>query len=231
MAPAPIERPSELTRPPAEIPRARPNLAPPYRMRTHVRATVVFLALMVVVVGVVYPFIVTEFAQFTTPGSANGSLLYENGTVVGSSLIAQNIHHLNLFWGRPSMNDYNTTVGAATNISGPSDPALLTYLNETRAFMLKDWNWSPNVTLPIDLVSPPYSGFDPYVVPAGVLIQVSRVAGAIHNDTHGSFVDLVGNVTGLVNQYIEEPMGGLIGVAVVNVMNLDLALIQSPWWG
>ena len=215
----------------AEVQRVALDQTPAHRARTHVRSALVLVALAIVLVGVVYPWVVTGIAQVTTPGSANGSLIYENGTVVGSWLVGQNVSHLNLFWDRPSMNDYNTTVAVATNISGPSDPALLVYLNETIAYMVADWNWSANVTLPFDLVSPSYSGFDPYVAPAGVLIQVSRVAGAIHNDTHASFNDLVHNLTALVNQYIEQPLGGFVGTAIVNVMRLDVALMQASWWG
>ena len=218
-----------LTTPP-EVERVTLDRSPPHRMRTHVRATVLFIVLSVVVLCLAYPGIVTGIAQLTTPGSANGSLIYENGTVIGSSLVAQNVSNLNLFWDRPSMTDYNTTVGYETP-PGPSDPALLAYLNETIAYMIQEWNWSANVTLPFDLVSPSYSGFDPFVAPAGALIQVSRVAGAIHNDTNGSFNDLVTNVTALLNQYIEEPIGGVVGTPVENVMNLDVALMDESWWG
>ena len=204
--------------------------APPHRLRTHARATVLLVVLAVVVSGVAYPWVMTEIAQVLSPQSATGSLISHNGTIIGSSLVAQNLSHLNLFWARPSMNDYNTTLGYEEPY-GPSDPALLAYLNETIAYMVADWNWSMNTTLPFDLVSPSYSGLDPYEVPAGVLIQVPRVAGAIHNDTGGSFDSLVTNVTGLVNRYTEPALGRLIGVPIVNVMLLDLALVESPWWG
>ncbi len=213
-----------------EISRVVLDRSPPHGLRTHVRATVIVVVLVVVIGGLVYPAVVTGIAQLLTPGSANGSLIYENGTVVGSELVGQNISSLNLFWERPSMNDYNTTVGYEEP-NGSTDPGLLAYLNVTIAYMIQDWNWSMNVTLPFDLISPSYSGFDPYVAPAGLLIQVSRVAGAIHNATQGSFDDLVTNLTALVNQHIEQPIGGIIGTAVVNVVSLDVALIESPWWG
>lgn len=227
---APRETSAEALAAGPEVQHVTLDASPPHRLRTHVRATVVLLVLAIVLTGFVYPWVVTGIAQLATPASANGSLLYENGTIVGSTWVGQNFSHLNLFWDRPSMNDYNTTVGYKQP-PGPSDPALLTYLNETIAYMIQDWNWSMNVTLPFDLVSPSYTGFDPYVVPAGVLIQVSRVAGAIHNDTGGSFDDLVTNLTALVNQHIEQPVGGIIGVPIVNVVTLDLALTESPWWG
>lgn len=227
----PKETSSDVRENPPEIARVSLDRSPPHRPRTHARATIVLIVLVIAVSGFLYPWVVTGIAQLASPGTANGSLLYENGTVVGSSLVGQNLSHLNLFWDRPSMSDYNTTVGDLSNLAGPSDPALLAYLNETIAYMIQDWNWSMNVLLPFDLISPSYTGFDPFVVPAGVLIQVSRVAGAIHNDTGRSFDDLVTNLTGLVNQYIEHPIGGIIGVPIVNVVNLDLALVESPWWG
>lgn len=230
MADGPVDRSTDSGGSASEVHRAVLDQTPPHRLRTHVRATVILVVLTIVVAGVLYPAIVTGIAQLATPGSANGSLVYENGTLVGSQLVAQNFSKPNLFWDRPSMNDYNTTNGYETP-AGPTDPALAAYLNETAAYMRAEWNWSVNATLPLDLIAPSYSGTDPFVEPAGVLIQVPRIAGAIHNETGGSFDELVNNLTALVNRYIEQPIGGVIGTPVVNVVDLDVALIEASWWG
>ncbi|HTT72948.1 MAG TPA: potassium-transporting ATPase subunit C [Thermoplasmata archaeon] len=183
----------------------------------HVRATAVFLVLMIVLVGLVYPFTTTAVAQLIDPHSANGSLLYyPNGTLAGSELIAQNTSAPFLFWERPSGTDYNTTLGVATD-PGPTDPALLALLNETIAYMKEYGNFTVNATLPFWWVAPSASSVDPDLTPEAVLVQVPRVAEA-NNLT-------VADVTGLVNAHITQPLVPFLGVAYVNVLELDLALV------
>lgn len=193
----------------------------PPRMRSHVRAAVVIVVLGVVVVGLGYPALLTGVANLIAPGTAGGSLLHAtNGTVVGSSLVGQNFSRPYLFWDRPSMTDYNTTLGYQTSY-GPTDPALLVLLNETLAYMKQYGNFTVNATIPLELVSPSYSGFDPYLTPEVVLVQVPRVANATGES--------IANVTAFVNSYITQPLFGFIGPAYVNVVNLDYALVA--WTG
>jgi K+-transporting ATPase KdpC subunit len=185
----------------------------------HVRATALFLVLSIVATGVVYPVIITEISELADPGVANGSLLHDpNGTVVGSSLIAQNTSAPYLFWERPSLTDWNTTLGADTP-PGPSDPALGALLNETIAYLDIAWNFSANHTLPFWLVSPSASDLDPDLVPEAVLIQVPRVAAATNES--------IAVVTAFVNAHITNPVIPFIGVPYVNILELDLAWIAK----
>ncbi|HEY1197874.1 MAG TPA: potassium-transporting ATPase subunit C [Thermoplasmata archaeon] len=190
----------------------------------HVRATVIFLVLAVLVSGVFYPAVVTGIAELADRSVANGSLLRDpNGTVIGSSLIAQNTSAPYLFWERPSMTDWNTTLGADTP-PGPSDPQLGALLNETIAYMNAAWNFSANHTLPFWLVAPSGSDIDPNLVPEAVLIQVPRVSEATANNSTLHFVSIV-RLTDLVNSYITNPVIPYIGVPYVNVLELDIALL------
>jgi potassium-transporting ATPase KdpC subunit len=200
---------------------ARAPLPPPtHSALQHVRATVIFLVLAIFVSGVVYPVVVTEISELADPGVANGSILYypNNGTAVGSSLIAQNTSAPYLFWERPSLTDWNTTLGADTP-PGPSDPALGALLNETIAYLNEAWNFSVNHTLPFWLVAPSGSDLDPDLVPEAVLIQVPRVAAATNES--------IGVVTAFVNAHITNPVIPYIGVPYVNVLELDLAWIAK----
>ncbi len=183
----------------------------------HVRATGLFLVLMVVVAGFVYPFVVTEIAQVIDAPAANGSLLhYPNGTVAGSSLVAQNTDAPYLFWSRPSLSDYNLTLGAQT-APGPSDPNLTALLNETIAYMDQYGIGTVNATVPFWWAAPSASSIDPDLVPQAVLVQVPRVAAANNLS--------IGVVTALVNKHIVNPPFPDIGVPYVNVLSLDLDLI------
>lgn len=188
----------------------------PRQAARHVRGAVVVLMLMIVVVGVAYPVVITGFAQLVTPGTANGSLITYNGTVVGSSLIAQNLSAPYLFWDRPSLNDYNITLGFDTD-PGPSDPALAALINQTIAYMNRYGEFTVNASLPLDLVTPSASGVDPDLTPEAVLVQIPRV----YEFSHLSNTTLLN----LVDSQIVQPFGGIIGPAFVNVLELDIALL------
>jgi potassium-transporting ATPase KdpC subunit len=201
------------------VQRAEP--APHYRLTArqtglHLRGAAVVLLLMVLVVGIAYPVVITGLAQWVTPGTANGSLISYNGTVVGSSLIAQNLSAPFLFWDRPSLIDYNITLGFDTD-PGPSDPALAELINLTIAYMNQYGEFTVNASLPLDLVSPSASGVDPDLTPEAVLVQVPRVSEFSH----------LSNATllTLVKGQIVNPFGGIVGPAFVNVLDLDLALL------
>ena len=203
---------------------AAPPAPPAHRWTTHVRAAGIFLVLSIVVTGLAYPVFVTEVAHLIDPYAAGGSLLTcPNGTVVGSADIAPNLSAGSLgpglFWARPSLTDYNTTLGADTP-PGPSDPALLALLNETIAWMNAEnatGNSSPNASLPYWWVAPSASSVDPDLTPSAVLVQIPRV-----NHTTNL---TVGVLMGLVNDHITEPLLPDLGVPFVNVLELDIALL------
>jgi potassium-transporting ATPase KdpC subunit len=171
---------------------------------------------MVLVSGFAYPVVVTEIAHVIDPNAAGGSLVYHNGTLVGSSLVAQNLSAPYLFWARPSATDYNNTLGAPTPY-GPTEPALQALLNETIAYMQEYGNFTVNGTLPFWWVAPSASSIDPDLVPDAVLIQVPRVANATHLT--------IPFLQNFVNDHIVNPFIPYVGVPYVDVLDLDLALL------
>jgi potassium-transporting ATPase KdpC subunit len=202
-------------------PATPPRPPPTHTAGGHVRATIVLLVLTLLVSGFIYPLLVTGIAEVLDPNAASGSLLRDpNATVVGSSLIAQNTSAPYLFWERPSLTDYNTTLGADTP-PGPTDPALGALLNETIAYMRQYGNFTVNATLPFWLVSPSASDVDPDLTPEAVLVQVPRVANASNLS--------IAWVTGFVNDHITNSPIPYLGVAYVNVLQLDIDLL--PYTG
>ncbi len=198
--------------PPA--PRAPPRV---HSAAGHLRATAVVLVVAVLASGIAYPLVVTGIAELVTPGTADGSLVHgPNGALVGSSLIAQNLSAPYLFWSRPSLTDYHTTLGVGT-VPGPSDPALRSLLNETLSYMRLYGNLTVNATVPFDWVAPSASSLDPDLVPEAVLVQVPRVAAATNLT--------VAFLQGFVNAHIVNPLIPYLGVPYVNVLSLDLALL------
>ena len=206
---------------PTAGPPREPEVAGPLPKRAHsnwahVRATGLFLVALILVSGFAYPAFVTAVADVIAPGNAHGSLLSANGTVVGSSLIAQNTSAPYLFWERPSGTDYALMNGTAT-APGPTDPALGQLLNETIAYMKAYGNFTVNASLPFWLVAPSASSVDPDLTPEAVLVQVPRVANASNLS--------VTTLLDLVNAHIVNPVIPLLGVPYVNVLELDLALL------
>jgi len=199
----------------ASAPRAPPPSA--HSIAGHLRATLIFLALMVLVSGVAYPLVVTGIADVIAPGNASGSLLEYPGnhTVVGSYLVAQNLSAPFLFWERPSLTDYNLLNGSASP-PGPTDPALAALLNETIAYIKQYGEFTVNATLPFWWVAPSGSSVDPDLVPEAVLIQVPRVANATGLG--------IPTLQTLVNNHIVNPLVPYLGVPYVDVLQLDLAL-------
>ncbi|MHB1931471.1 MAG: potassium-transporting ATPase subunit C [Thermoplasmata archaeon] len=206
---------------PPPLPRRRPS---PRAAARHLRAAVVLVALSVLVAGVAYPAVVTAIAQEISPRSANGSLLIVDGTIVGSSLIAQNLSAPYLFWARPSLNDYNLTLGY-DGAPGPTTSALKALINETISYMERYGNTTVNATLPISLISVSGSGVDPDLVPEAVLVQIPRVSAFASNLT-GQNVSIAA-LTALVNREITAPLLPGLGVPYVDVLSLDLALLAE----
>lgn len=210
-APRPL---SPLDPIPDEAATERPSVPPaPHPVVGHARASLVLLVLAVVFLGLAYPGLLTAFAQAVTPTTANGSLVYANGTAVGSSLIAQNLSAPWLFWERPTPLDYNSFNGSPT-LLGYSDLALV---NETRYYMQLYGPYAINASVPELLVTVSGSGLDPDLTPEAALVQIPRIAAA----TNLSEAEL----RTLVNAHLVPPLLGLIGPTYVDVLQLDLALL------
>jgi potassium-transporting ATPase KdpC subunit len=202
--------------PPAPGP-SRRKVPRVHSLGVHVRATILFLVLSILLSGFAYPAAMVAVAQVIAPDTANGSLLhYPNGTVAGSALVAQNTSAPYLFWSRPSLTDYNTTLGADTP-PGPTDPALASLINETLNYTRQYGGFAVNATLPIWFVAPSASSIDPDLTPEAVLIQIPRVAAASNLS--------IPVLTYFVNSHIHDSVFPYVGVPYVDVLQLDLDLL------
>lgn len=181
---------------------------------------------MTIITGLIYPLVMTGIAQTVFPYQANGSLITQDGKVIGSALIGQNFTSDKYFHGRPSATtepdpkDPTKTVptpyaadnSAGSNL-GPTSKALVDRVKADAATLAKE---NPGTPIPSDLVTTSASGLDPDVTPAGALFQVPRVAKA-----RGLPED---QVRQLVESQITGRLLGIIGEPHVNVLKLNLAL-------
>ncbi len=175
------------------------------------------LALFTLLTGVVYPLAVTGLAQVIFPTQANGSLIRQNGRVVGSTQIGQPFDDPRYFWGRPSATapfPYNAAASAGSNL-GPSNPALIEAV-QARIAALQAADPGNTQAVPVDLVTASASGLDPHISLAAALYQAPRVARA-----RGLAAEAVEQ---LVAQYTEGRQLGFLGEPLVNVLKLNLAL-------
>lgn len=180
-------------------------------MLRELRSCVVLLTILWIVTGLVYPLAVTVIAQSAFPDQVDGSLIKEDGKVIGSRLIGQAFNNPGYFWSRPSAASYNAGASTGSNF-GPTNPALL----EGVAARVKDLGASEKSPTPIDLATASGSGLDPHISPAAAYYQVGRVARARKLSEE--------KVRELVNASIEERTMGILGERRVNVLELNRSL-------
>lgn len=176
------------------------------------------LAVATVLFGIAYPILIYELAEFIFPGQANGSLIIENGRIVGSKLIGQEFSDPRYFWSRPSATlpyPYNAAASMGAN-KGPSAPSELAEIRARARALRADPAISDDAPIPVDLLTRSASGLDPHISPDAARYQIPRVAAQRGLDSSV--------VRALVEEHIEPRWLGIIGEPVVNVLELNLAL-------
>lgn len=175
--------------------------------------------LMTVLSGLIYPGIVTGLCQMLFPGQANGSLVYKNGRVIGSTLIGQNFTRPEYFQPRPSAagNGYDATASGGSNL-GPTSQKLVDRVKSSLEKFRKD-NPSFTGTIPADLVTASGSGLDPHLSLESAGAQVERIARARRASP--------GDIRRLIAQLTEPRDLGFLGEPRVNVLKLNQALDEK----
>jgi len=190
-------------------------------MLNYFKPAVMLLLLLTVLTGVIYPLIVTAFAQLFYSDKANGSLIHDTkGQAVGSALIGQSFNQPQYFWGRASATSpypYNASASSGSNL-GPTNPALVEAVN-TRVKILQAADPINKAAVPVDLVTASGSGLDPHISPAAAEYQIKRVAKARNMDEN--------KLRELVKAQMESRQWFVFGEPRVNVLQLNLALDQA----
>lgn len=188
-------------------------------MLAHVRPALIMMVLLTLLTGLAYPLAMTALAQLVLPSAANGSLMIEGNTVVGSELIGQSFTSDRYFWPRPSAagdKGYNAASSSGSNL-GPLSKKLIERVNGDVAALRKAGATSP---IPVDAVTASASGLDPHISPTFAAQQVARIAAARKIPE--------AQVRELVERATEQPFLGLFGERRINVLRLNLALDAAP---
>jgi K+-transporting ATPase ATPase C chain len=182
-----------------------------------IRPAISLLMLMTVLLGIVYPLVITGAAKLVFPHQAEGSLIYKDGRLIGSTLIGQSFSDPKYFWGRPSATSpqpYNGLASSGSNL-GPLNPALLDGV-KANAKALHDADPDNQRPIPVDLVSASASGLDPEISPAAANYQAARVARARNLPLE--------QVEALIRAHERGRLLGFMGEPRINVLEANLAL-------
>ena len=173
--------------------------------------------LLTVLTGLIYPGVLTGLCQMLFKSKADGSLVVQNGQVIGSALLGQNFARPEYFHPRPSAagNDgYDPTSSTGSNF-GPTNQELYDRVKASAAQFRKE---NPDYTRPIaaDALMASGSGLDPHISLANANAQATRVAKA-----RGV---TVAHIEQLIASAAEHRSLGFLGEPRVNVLMLNLEL-------
>jgi potassium-transporting ATPase KdpC subunit len=184
----------------------------------HIYPAVALTIVLTVLLGIIYPFVMTGLSELLFKEKARGSLIEREGNVIGSRLIGQPFKGPGYFHSRPSAagSGYDAAASGATNL-GPTSKQLFEEQVRARAKQLHSEN--PGVKIPIDLITSSGSGLDPHISPAAAEFQIPRVARErrISED----------EVRQLVRKHTEGRQLGVLGESRVNTLELNLALDEA----
>jgi K+-transporting ATPase ATPase C chain len=181
----------------------------------HLYPAVAMTIVLTLLVGILYPYVVTGLAQVLFEEKAQGSLIIREGRIVGSRLIGQPFTAPGYFHSRPSAagTGYDGTASGGTNL-GPTSKKLIEEL--VKPALQQRHTENPNLPVPIDLVTASASGLDPHLTPAAAEFQVPRIAR-----DRGVTED---RLRGLIREHTEGRQFVIFGEPRVNVLELNLAL-------
>jgi potassium-transporting ATPase KdpC subunit len=185
-------------------------------MKKNLITAVLITMATTVLLGILYPLLVTGLAQLIFPRQANGQLIKGNdGVVVGSRLIGQPFSGPSYFHSRPSAAGgagYDASASGGSNL-GPTNAQLIARVSGDVAKLQAE---NPGVPIPVDLVTTSGSGLDPDISPAAAEFQIHRVASERKIPE--------ADVARLVLQNSENRQWGFLGEPRVNVIELNIAL-------
>ena len=183
-------------------------------MKKNLLISVLMTVVTTVLLGIIYPLVVTGLAQIFFKDKANGQLITQNGHIIGSRIIGQAFTGPAYFHSRPS--SAGTGYDAANSNGSQLGPTNHALIDRVKADVATNQADNPGEPVPIDLVTTSGSGLDPDITPAAAEFQIARVArerGVSDTQLHQ-----------LIQQHTAQRQFGFLGEPRVNVLELNLDL-------
>ncbi len=186
-------------------------------MKQNLKIAILMTLVTTVLLGIIYPLVVTGLAQVLFHDKANGQLISRNGEIVGSRIIGQGFSGPGYLHSRPSAagNGYDAANSGGSQYA-PTNQKLIDRVNGDVARLQKE---NPGQPVPVDLVTTSASGLDPDITPAGAEFQVPRIArerGLSESQ-----------VREIIQRNTEGRQLGFLGEPRVNVLEVNLALDEA----
>src|SRR6201996_2698012 len=183
-------------------------------MRKNLLISLSYTVVTGILLGIVYPLVMTALAQFFFHDKANGQLILNNGVIVGSKIIGQSFTGPGYFHSRPSAagTGYDAAASGGSNYASTNKK----YIDRVAADVTANRKNAAGGDIPIDLVTTPGSGLDPDITPAAAEFQVARIAQARAIPE--------AQIRAQVARFTSGRQLGFLGEPRVNVLQLNLAL-------
>jgi potassium-transporting ATPase KdpC subunit len=183
-------------------------------MKKHLITAFLMTIATTILLGVIYPLVITALAQVLFKDKANGQIRYRNGEAIGSRIIGQPFTSAKYFHSRPSAagNGYDAANSGGTNYA-PTNQKLIDRIRSDASSLHQE---NPAQLIPVDLITTSASGLDPEISPAAAEFQISRIARE-RTVAESAIRDLV-------QRHTYQRDWGLFGEPRVNVLELNLAL-------
>jgi potassium-transporting ATPase KdpC subunit len=186
-------------------------------VKQNLKISILFTIVTTVLLGIIYPLVVTGLSQVLFHDKANGQLVSRNGEVIASRIIGQTFAGPGYLHSRPSAagNGYDAANSGGTNY-GPTNQKLIDRVKADTERLQAE---NPGAPVPVELVTTSASGLDPELSPAGAEFQIPRIARERGLSE--------AQVRAIVAQYTAARQLGFLGEARVNVLEVNLALDQA----
>jgi potassium-transporting ATPase KdpC subunit len=184
-------------------------------MKRHLITAVLMTICTTILLGIIYPLVVTAIARVIFPDKANGQLIQRDGKIIGSRIIGQPFSGPGYFHPRPSAagtNGYDAANSGGTNLA-PTNKTLIDRVRQSADSAQADNSVKP---VPVDMVTTSASGIDPDITPAAAEFQAPRVARERGVTEY--------QVRSLIARHTEGRQAGFLGEPRVNVLRLNVEL-------
>ncbi|MFL0267856.1 potassium-transporting ATPase subunit KdpC [Candidatus Clostridium radicumherbarum] len=178
------------------------------------KLTLIFM----IILGIIYPLTMTGISSLIFPEKSKGSLVYNNGALIGSTLIGQKFTDSKWFQGRPSAVDYNASSSGGSNLS-MSNPEFKKEIDKNIQDFLSKNPTVKKEDIPADIITASASGLDPDITVASARLQAGRVAKA-----NGLSLEEVNKI---IDNNIKGKFLGIFGEDTVNVLTLNMKLLNK----